>query len=363
MAGCVHYGVHGMSMLLQHLLLGAGKKSAQIIGVVCTATGGGGGTWARVDADGEPYTPASGFFDDHPVWGGIEDVTLDSQAMVKIPKFYVKRATLTTGTYSGKEGWWISDQPADGFHLHPAFMSGGAELDQVYVGKYQASSDGTYLKSVSGVAPVVSISLATAQSRAAARNTGGVTGFMLWSIYHLGAIQWLYLVEKATMDSQTATGTGRVSQSTVANVDATDVATATYRGMVGLWGNVQQWIDGIRTTNIKFAIWDDDGNKTWVSTNYYHSAGTSAIYPLTFMSQSGTGFNYADIFAGDTGQTTNSNATVPDYEYYYGASSATFYPVVGGSYSNSTNAGLWFVRCNLASTDTNTFVGARLAKI
>lgn len=169
-------------MFAHQTFMAAGGLSsgADIIGVVCTATGGGGGTWAYVDSDGEPFTPPSGYFNLHPVWGGIEDVTIDSQAMVKIPTFYVRRETLSAGTYSGKEGWWISDKPSVGFHVHPAFMSGGVKLDQVYVGKYQASDDSTKLKSVAGVLPTVSKSLAQFQALAAARNTGGVTGFMLW---------------------------------------------------------------------------------------------------------------------------------------------------------------------------------------
>jgi len=200
---------------------------ANIIGVCCTATGGGGGTWVYVDQSGNTITPAANYFNNHPVWGNIADVTIDSQAMVKIPKFYYKRGTISGGTNDGKEAWWISDVLMSGFTIHPAFRSGGSDIDQVYVGKYQASSDGTKMKSVSGVLPAVSKSLTTFQTEASARNTGGVTGFMLWSMFQWSAIQWLYLVENATMDSQTKTGQGRVNESSAANVDATDVAQAT----------------------------------------------------------------------------------------------------------------------------------------
>ena len=336
---------------------------ANVIGVCCTATGGDGGTWVHVDQSGATIAnPGSTYFNTHPVFGGIQDVTLDGQVMSKIPKFYYKRAIISGGANNDKEAWWISDQPVSGFVIHPAFRNTGSDIDQFYVGKYQASSDGSKLKSVGGVLPVVSISLTTSQSQAAARNTGGVTGFMLWSMYHWSAIQWLYLVENATMNSQTKTGMGRVSTSSAANVDASDVAQATYRGIVGLWGNVRQWMDGMKTVagtgNIN--LWDRNGNKTWVDTGRKRTAADGTIYPTTFMDGSGTGYDFDDVFIGDTGPTSNSNATAPDLQYF---GTGEYFPYVGGYWSNDLAAGLWFVSCDYAASYTYTYLGARLAKV
>lgn len=335
---------------------------ANIIGVCCTATGGDGGTWVHVDQAGATIAnPGATYFNTHPVFGGIQDVTIDSQIMTKVPKFYFKRATIGSGANSGKEAWWISDQPVSGFEIHPAFRNAGADIDQFYVGKYQASSDGTKLKSVAGVMPAVSKSLTTFQTEAAARNTGGVTGFMLWSMFQWSAIQWLYLVENATMNSQTKTGMGRVSQSSAANVDAADVAQATYRGIVGLWGNVYQWMDGLKTdADGSINLWDRNGNKTWVDTNRKRTAADGTIYPTTFMDGSGTGFNYDDVFIGDTGPTSNTNATAPDYQYF---TSGEYFPIVGGLWSNDLIAGLWYVFCINAASNASPYVGARLAKV
>ena len=225
-----------------------GGGSGQAAGVALITPGGGGGTWAYVDKDGNTVpVPGTTQFTTHPVWGGIQDVIVDGQYMVKIPKFYIRRAMISSGTNTGKEAWWISNQPVDGYAVHPAFKVGGSEVNQIYVGKYQASMDGSKLGSKPGVLPAVSRSLTQFQTDASARNVGGVSGFGLWSVYHWSAIQWLYLVENATMDSQTKTGQGRVNVSSAANVDASDVAQATYRGIVGLWGNVWQWLDGLKT--------------------------------------------------------------------------------------------------------------------
>ena len=337
------------------------QNFANIVGVVCTATGGGGGTWKWIDANYAEITPGANFFNNHPVWGGISDTTIDSQSMVKVPKFYYKVGTVPSGTFSGKPYWMISDVSQSGFTIHPAFRSGGSDIDQFYYGKYQASSDGTKMKSVSGVLPAVSKSLTTFQSEAAARNTGGVTGFMLHSIYQLAAIQMLYLIENATMDSQTKTGAGRVNESSAANVDADDVAQATYRGIVGLWGNVYQWVDGLKTdADGHYNLWDLNGNKGWVDTGKKRSAADGWTYPLTFMTASGTGYDLKSVFIGNTGQTSNSDATAPDGQYF---TTGEYFPIVGGYWLSAADAGLWCVNCHFSASRTGTHFGARLAKV
>ena len=337
---------------------------ASIVGVCCTATGGGGGTWVHIDSAGNTIsTPATSVFNAHQVWGGMAAQTIDSQSMIKIPKFYYKRAVISGGANNGKEGWWISDVLMTGFAIHPAFRSDSADIDQIYVGKYQAHDDGTKLESHSGTAPVVSISLTTSIAHAAARNAGGVTGFMLWSVYHCSVIQWLYLVENATMDSQTKTGTGRVNESSAANVDATDVAQATYRGIVGLWGNVYQWMDGLKTASGSAAIslWDRDGNKNWVSTGQIPPNLAVWSYPLTFISANGAGYDFDGVFINATGHTTNSNATAPDGQYFSAVSEC--FPCVGGAWDDAASAGLWSVSCGHAASSAFTSFGARLAKV
>jgi|GEM_PF-1816890 len=334
---------------------------AQIMGVALVTAGGGGGTWARVNANGDTIVPASGYFDAHPVWGGVTDVTIDGQAMAKIPAFYVKRGLIASGANAGKEAWWISDTPVEGFHLHPAFRAAGSDIDQIYIGKYQGSLNSAKLASLPGVAPAVSRSLTQFQADAAARNVSGVAGFMLWSIYQWSAIQWLYLIEKATMDSQTATGQGRVNTTSAANVDAVDVAQATYRGMVGLWGNVHQWMEGLKTGSNVISLWDANGNKTWVNTTRKRTAAAGWIYPTSFLSQSGTDYNFGDHFIGDTGPTTNSGATVPDGQYFSEAND--YFPFVGGDWASAAGAGLWCVHCGYAASSSHPDVGARLAKV
>ena len=338
---------------------------ANIVGVALVEAGKNGGEFVHIDGEGTPIISTGSFFDNHPVWGGIVDVSIDGQSMVKVPKFYKKHGYVTLP--DGEEPvpcWWISDQPADGFELYPAFFKNGQEIDQFYIGKYQASMDGAKLSSKPGVNPTVSRSITQFIADAKARNTGGVEGFMLWSLYQWSAIQWLYLVENKTMDSQAKTGQGRVNASSAANVDASDVAQATYRGIVGLWGNVRQYMDGLKTGGGSIHVWDRQGYQKWVNTGKKRTAAAGSIYPVTFMKSKGSidgdDYDFTDHFIGDTGPTSNTNATAPDYQYFSEASE--YFPHVGGDWNQAAVAGLWCVYVFNSASNSYSYRGARLAK-
>lgn len=340
----------------------------KVYGVALLAEGGNGGTLAHVDINGNIIKLTKTDFDAHPVWGKMEDQVVDGQHMVRVPKFYSKfEKKVVTGPGAPVDAVpvrYISDKPLDTFETYPAFFAAGEEVDQFWYGKYQAYVEGGKMGSVPGVLPTVSTSLTQFKALAEARNTDGVDGFMVLSWYQLSAIQWLYLIENATFNSQAKTGNGRVSTSSAANVDALDVAQATYRGIVGLWGNVHQFIDGFiwhPTTGIK--VWDRLGNKTWITTSQFPEAPTATtFYPLKVMEDTGDGFSLTDGFIGDSGPTANTNATVPDY-YHYGASLVDYIPYVGGYWDAGSNAGLWVFTVVYTAASVNVYLGSRLAKI
>ena len=73
----------------------------------------------------------------------IAAATLDGQAMVEIPKFYIKVGTAAeTSQQAGKKCYWISPHPRDGFHIHPAFVYKGKVMDSFFYGAYEASVEG-----------------------------------------------------------------------------------------------------------------------------------------------------------------------------------------------------------------------------
>jgi len=114
--------------------------------------------WYRIDEYGNHTTVPGGYFDRHPVWGGMRRCTLaaagtvnhyganprgdgldltgvDGRVMVEIPKFYVKGESPSANVYR----WWISPSARPGYVVHPAFVQrGGVEKDHIYVGAYDA---------------------------------------------------------------------------------------------------------------------------------------------------------------------------------------------------------------------------------
>ena len=327
-----------------------------VIGVQMTATGGNGGTWAHIDAAGAVLGTqlVTSNFNSHAVFGGMTDVTIDGQAMVKVPKFYFKVGT----SAAGKPAWWISDVPAAGFAVHPAFMNAGVEVAQFYYGKYQCGFDGTKMLSTSGHLPTVSRTTVQFAADAAARNTAGVTGFMMHSFWQLSAIQMLYLIENKTMDSQTKTGSGVTG--VLGNVEN---GSANYRNIIGLWGNAGQWLDGFKTLNGDIKTWDINGNKTWVSQGSAPTPYAGWNYPLTFKSNN----NLNAAFIESTFTATGTGGTSADghiiFDTTIGVATTEYFPVVGGHCLSVASAGLWYMTCSYDASASSVDRSSRLAKV
>jgi len=325
-------------------------QAAKVIGVKLVATGGSGGTWSHIDAAGnEISAPTVSWFNSHPVWGGIVDQVIDGQHMVKIPKFYYKR-----GTAGGRPAWWVSDQPFTGFKVFPAFLLSGQVVDQFWYGKYQASTASRKLLSVPGNRPAVNMDLGEFINYAFARNVGGVEGFRLIHYDMLLAIQWLYLVEHATFDSQTKTAAGRVEDINVTYVDHFSVVSASYRGITGLWGNIYQWLDGVKT-NSNY-IWRRSYDGAWQNTGF-SVVSSYDVSPITFKIS-------ASQFLPDTYQSSTVGATLPDnVSWYQGTDKIEGYPVVGGFHRSRDQGGLWFIECSWYGNTVRDDIGSRLARI
>ena len=332
---------------------------ASVIGIALLATGGGAGTWARIDESGAAKVTDASYFSAHATYGAIQDVTIDGQAMVKIPAFYVKAGTIASGVNAGKRAWWISDQPLPGFSLHPAFMDAGAPLAQFWVGKYQGIEESSKLGSKAGFAPRVNIGLASLQTLASLRNVGGVTGFALWNYYQLQAIQLLMLIEMGGANSQALIGQGHVAGSGALNVDNPLVAQATWRGIVGLWGNIFQMVDGLQTdVSSKYKIWDKSGNKTYITTGQLAPNANNA-YPVTFSTDSGASHDLSIGFIPATADANASNGTTGDR--FSASQSAVAYH--GDFYSSGASAGLFSLVVTSSTAGMSDNLGGRLAKV
>ncbi|MCD6346227.1 MAG: hypothetical protein J7L96_02275 [Bacteroidales bacterium] len=331
---------------------------ANIVGIALVSAGGGAGTWQQIDADGNNVAPDAAFFSNHAMYGNISDVTIDGQAMVKIPKFYIKQ-DIAGGDQAGKKAWWISDVPASGFSLDPAFMDAGVEIDQFYYAKYEATDDGgTKAGSVVGVSPLVSIDFPTMQSRCTARNTGGVDGFRMVDIHELSAVQLLCLIENGGPDVQSTIGTGNTASSAAVNTGSSN---AVWRGIYELWGNVRCMIDGVQfDTNNQIKVFDQNGNGTYISTGVTASATDGWITGMH--DDSGTGFDLGMLFLGKTFDGTEGNGTFGDYEYSPDLTEDNvFYH--GGDWSLGSQAGLFDLFLYGGAADAAPRFGSRLAKV
>lgn len=224
--------------------------------------------WAREDdAVGKTATASVGTvaghsdFDNCYPWSGIKRETLSTgDVMVKIPKFYFQRYR-----EGNIEHIRIANKKTTGFELHPAFKHAGVEVDYIYVGAYKTSRNN---KSVSGESPTVEQTRATFRTNAKAKGTG----WSLWDIAALSAIQMLMLVEFATNNMQSAIGRGYCdsnsaaistgSCNSVANLTGRPAGTdgkvdVVWRGIEGLWGNIFEWVDGVNWNHGTYYVCND----------------------------------------------------------------------------------------------------------
>lgn len=329
--------------------IGEYKKSAWIMGV--SSEGG----WHRIDAEGNTITVEGAvdqvngkhtYFDNMPIYKDIEPVTITSsrggQSLVRIPQFWFKREG--TGLSGDPYKLWISSASVEGFKKHPAF----ALKDHFHVGAYACG--GSYYDSIAGLAPKVSITLPTAQA-AIVSNHG--TGWELWNIYQLAAIQMLFLVEFGNPDAQTLIGAGRSSgTSAVAN----GASNAVYRGIHEFWGNVWEWVDGLKGDASKVAqIWNPDGSKVYVPTGVTPPAGAATAI-TSMVTNKGTGFDLSDVNVyGQAG-------AAPFADNYWGAASA-FVALHGGSWGSGASCGVFALALDYTASNSHTGVGCRLAKV
>ena len=312
--------------------------------------------WQRIDESGNSIDVAPGYFDEHPAYSGIQDEIIDGQHMVRVPTFYYRSGVIEAGEHVGKKAVWISDEHDEGFSAHPAFMRNAMQLKAFYVGKYQGTPDGDMLGSQPGLMPLTLINFPAMQKAAEARN-GEFDGFQLWSIYHLGAIQTLALIELGTPDAKSILGDGYVNGNGARPVDDEVVAQATWRGIVGLWGNVWQMVDGLQTNaDSEYRIWATDGSQTYVETDV-EAPGDGWFRRRA--TDRGAGFDLGAVFLPAATRDDRDESAFGDYFWSYPNSVAYH----GGGWGNGAGAGLFYLDVTDAASFSCTPLGGRLAKV
>ena len=302
-------------------------------------------------------------FDNRLPWSGMTKTTDGNNVLVAIPKYWVK---VSHAPFKVQ----IADKATPGYQVSPAHRDRGdgkGERDVVYIGRYEC--DGSYM-SRSGQAPKVSTNLATFRS--------GIHGLgaTYWQADFALQLTWwfLYIVEYADWNGQTAIGQGNVSSSAAINTGATDSMTyhtgraagtdgqtaIQYRGIENPWGNVREWRDGIIFSDTNISTYNNPANfsdsyngtgavvrsnkrhtaSDWIKAWGYDTNDPSFIYPS----------------AGGGSETT----FVPDYCNSYAGVRALN---VGGSCGYGTNAGPFCLFGYNTPSVTRGVLGSRLQKL
>lgn len=205
----------------------------------------------------------------------------NGEVVVKFPKYYMHVGEIET---EGEPIVYmeVSATEADGFEIHPAFVSGGTTLDYIYLAAFEGTvqkisdsswiedaSDGSapiqiasgdladhMLRSVSGRKPKTNQTLP--EFRTMAENRG--TGWGLVDIKQAGMVNLLYLIKYADFNAQVkigqgitekAAGTGNESELTGAtaalgavDTGGTNLEAVSLFGLENWWGNIWEFTDG-----------------------------------------------------------------------------------------------------------------------
>lgn len=341
------------------------------IGVKLVSSGGGSGTWVRIDENDNAVDVDSTYFLNHPVYSGMSTVRMDgNQVFVKIPKFYIR-------TDNGTK-FWISDSEKDGFRLHPAFIKNTTEeVSQFFIGAYQGSIYNGVCCSEPEVFPTVYTTFNDYQSACFERNSidSGVSGYHMWTIYELSAIAMLALIESCSTDVQTFFGSGRVTASGLGKTSDESVTSSNFHGIYGLWGNAWQYIDGIQTdSENNILLWSNDGKREQKKTSLQIPSkesndtvwvdGKTSGYYNRLSTSLGAKYNFNDVFIPDFNSLTDSyvNGTFSDYVYTRVSDNEKKICCVGGDFSSREQAGIFAINFSISATESFDNITTRLAK-
>jgi hypothetical protein len=319
----------------------------------------------------------------------------DGQVMVEIPKFWYKHS-FSDPTHT----WEISNAAADGFEVHPAFLSGSDTYDKIYIGAYEAvlydnsasayidysatwkganniDSTADKLGSVSGKMPVATFTRAQGRAMAARRGTG-------WTqeLYDVrSAVQLLFLIEYASFYSQSMIGAGITNTSdwstynniypltTAGNSNGIGNATGntagstscateatkymSYRGVEQWYGHIHKWLDGINTNNRRSYVCNVAANLADDTSTNYTDIGVSNV------ATNGYQASLLNIARGFLPASVGADSATKLTDYYY---QVTGWQVAssGGSANNADRAGAFYLYMAKDSSYSVSNFGSRL---
>ena len=327
------------------------------------------------------------------------------QTMVEQPRFYYKVVPLLLekiadgdGYHMRKARYYVTDTPHAGFKLHPAFIQNGVEKDKIYLSTFEGSlwdaSASAYilddaqvadfsadmLASIANAKPISGLTqnLTRANTRALAHNRGA--GWEQMYCATASATQMLMLIEYATLNMQTAIGSGAVNKaddgaSNMAEpsgattnlgnasgtaVNANGIQFVTYRGEENLWGNIWGWVDGmnINANGIhKLYVADHDFADRKMD-GHYMDTGLTLAKANGYISAFGYNEPFDWLFV-TTEVAGNSSVPVGDYFYQNYTYADVMVALLGGYWSYGGDAGPFDWAVNDAPANRYRYVGGR----
>ena len=289
-------------------------------------------------------TAGQSWFDDYMPWAGMERKNyIDGQIVdfvdysngetyVYIPQFWSK---IINDTEENKMYIYISAVQDSRLTLHPG--SGK------YMSRYECNSN---FLSAPGTTPKVHTNLGGFRT--------GITAIdnkhYQYDIHTYAALELLYIVEFAHLNTQSKIGAGITSGGAALTIGETDILTyhtgrvdgtadnvsaVQYRWIENLWGNVWNWVDGILIQDGLVYICNDRANYASSITSNYKSTG---LYTPTNSNWHKTDQDYNNCYLIPLTTGSSDSTYTCDYYYYYsGLRSLT----VGGRYSSGSSAGLF----------------------
>lgn len=307
-------------------------------------------------------TAGQSWFDDYMPWAGMERKNyVDGQIVnfvdysngetyVYIPQFWSK---IINDTEESKMYIYISAVQDSRLTLHPG--SGK------YMSRYECNSN---FLSAPGTTPKVNTNLGGFRT--------GITAIdnkhYQYDIHTYAALELLYIVEFAHLNTQSKIGAGITSGSTALTIGETDILTyhtgrvdgtadnvsaVQYRWIENLWGNVWNWVDGILIQDGLVYICNDRANYASSITNDYESTG---LYTPTNSNWHKTDQDYNDCYLIPLTTGSSDSTYTCDY-YYYNARLRGL--AVGSSYGSSSGAGLFYWRGSVDPGTDNDYIGGR----
>jgi len=306
-----------------------------------------------------------------------------------------------------KARYYVSMTKKAGFKVHPAFVKNGAEKEKIYLSAYEGcaydvsasafilddaqtvdftSESGDILSSIASVKPISGNvqDLTRRKCGIIAENRG--TGWSQQYAATAACSQLLFIIEYASMNSQTAigkgvtdkaSGTGNESEITGATTllgNASGMAagtnglvSVTYRGEENFWGNIWKFTDGMN-------IYCDIANSVhelYVADNTFAESTQSAPYAnagITLATKDGyvSAMAYSDTYDWlFVPAETLGDSALPVGDYFYQTATSNGYKIarLGGDWADSSTAGAFSWSVAAAPSIRYRDIGGRLVYV